>query len=148
MSEFGKGYATCLIQFVNHRARLNESLSLYERMRRTEPDLFRETGAVEAWANGASDHFYEIERPTGLQDGEWSAAAEVARRALDIGHGFRPSSKSDPAEAKSLLSEAECLLLSIGVQSLPEALAWDAAHGLTPEEGDWSCPANLSRVPA
>lgn len=145
-SEFGRGYATCLIQFVNHRARLRENVALYAQMHEKHPDLFTPRDAAEIWANGASDHLYELVRPKrGLTVAEWRAANALGHRAVDIGHGFRPSSASDPDECYGLLDEADRLLALIEVTSLDEALTWDKAHGLRPEKGEWSCPENIDR---
>lgn len=144
-SEFGRGYATCLIQFVNHRARLRETEDLYRSMQVKHPDLFSNDGA-EMWANGASDHLYELVRPRhGVTAANWRAAKALQDRALDIGHGLRPSSKSDPAECRALLDEADRLLAVIGVVGLDAAIEWDRAHGLAPLKGTWSCAKDLSR---
>jgi len=149
MSEFGKGYATCLVQFANHRARLAEQIDFYARMRIKEPGLFTESGGVELWANSASDHLYELERPiSGITDEDWTDAETIQHRALDIGHGFRETSRSTAEECRRLLDDTDRLLVAIGVATLTEALAWDADHGLTPERGEWSCAANIERMPA
>lgn len=150
MSEFGRGYATCLMQFANHRTRLRENVALYSKMAAKYPDdrIFQDGGA-EIWANGASDHLYELVRPPrkGLGSGDWKAARVLADRALDIGHGFRPWSKSNPDECAALLDETDRLLAAIGVSDLDAALEWDRAHGLIPDKGDWSCSVDLERKP-
>jgi hypothetical protein len=144
MSEFGAGYATCLRQFVNHRARLARSVAFQAQMRQRNPDLFAESG-VETWANGASDHLYDLHRPRrGVPRSEWDRALKLQDRALDIGHGFQPSSKSDPAEARALLDEADALLGLLTLRghrtaTLAEAMATDKALGLAPKAGDYSC---------
>jgi hypothetical protein len=150
-SDFGLGYATCLRQFANHRARLLGYIADWARYRESSPEFFSEEGAIEMWANGASDHLYELRRPRrGVPNVEWSAAQTLYRRAIDIGHGFRPSSRSDQAEAVGLLDEAERLLTALAERGLPtgtldEAMATDRALGLAPERGTWSCLENLSR---
>lgn len=145
MSEFGRGYATCLIQFVNHRARLAEDVAAYADLNRKYPGDFGPGRVAELWANGASDHLYELVRPRGgITKVDWQAARVMADRALDIGHGFLATRKGTPAECRELLDEA-ARLLPAGVASLTDALAWDEAHGLKPERGEWSCAENLQR---
>jgi hypothetical protein len=149
MSEFGRGYATCLREFTFHSARLDEQLALYARMSRKEPRLFIEGGAVELWANGASDHLAELKRPRrGVPMVEWRLAKRLADRALDIGHGFRSSSRSTEAEVRTLLSDAERLLDCLAtrghaVATLEDAMETDRALGLLPDAGEWSCREDL-----
>lgn len=150
-SDFGRGYATCLFQFLNHRARLAETLTFYTRMHRQHPDLFDDSRAVEVWANGASDHLYELSRPVALPSSEWTRAARLAARALDIGHSFGPPSESDAVEAHFLLAEAAELLSYLearghSVATLADCLTTDQALGLEPDVGTWNCPVNLSRT--
>lgn len=149
-SEFGRGYATCLIQFGFHRPRLADDVALYARMRSKHPDdgLFTPEAAAEIWANGASDHLYDLIRPRkGVTRADWLAAKRLQDRALDVGHGFRPSSASTPEECAALLDEADRLLGLCGVNTLDEALAWDVDHGLRPEAGQWSCKAPMPQRP-
>ncbi len=135
-SEFGRGYATCLIQFFFHRARLDEDADRYAKLHIENPDLFKPSDAVEIWASGASDHLYDLLHPRrGLSAEHWRLARALQDRALDIGHGYRPSSKSDLAECYRLLGDAESLLATIGVATFDEAFAWDEAHGLRPSQG-------------
>lgn len=153
-SEFGRGYATCLRQFVNHRARLGEDLATYQHMALKHADLFDEASAVEMWANGASDHLYELVKPKrGVTREEWESAQRLAARALDIGHGFRPTSKSNAAEAIGLLDAAESLLTELSIRgnavdTLEGAMKADRFLGLAPIEGSWSCPVDLVRAEA
>ena len=131
-SEFGRGYATCLLQFANHRGR-----------------LISETDSVETWANGSSDHLAELKRPRrGVGREEWRRADALATRMLNVGHGFRESSHSDWAEVGSLLDEADALLALLtarghATDTLDEAMATDLALGLRPDRGSWACPADL-----
>jgi hypothetical protein len=146
MSEFGRGYATCLFQFANHAARLQRTLETYA------SSSMSESQAVEIWANGASDHLYDLVRPRrGVPRTEWRRAEHVAMRSLDIGHGFRASSKSSAAEARYLLGEARLLLAALAerghaVGSLDECVATDRALGLRPELG-MSCREDLAAWP-
>jgi hypothetical protein len=81
---------------------------------------------------------------------EWERAKRVQDRALDIGHGFRPSSKSNPDEALGLLDEAASLLIDLerrgyAVDTLEDALETDWRLGLSPDAGTWSCAADIRR---
>lgn len=132
-SEFGRGYATCLVQFWNHRSRLHEYFGRFDAVT-----------SAELWANGASDHLYELKRPRkGVTKAEWDEAEALQSRALNIGHGFQGSSRSSLEECAGLIATAERLL--VGIATLDEALAWDTAMGLRPAAGDWKCPENISR---
>ena len=152
-SDFGRGYATCLRQFVNHAQRLTEAIELYRDMRSKHADLFSEAGAVEMWANGASDHLYELHRPKrGVANVEWQRAKATAARALDIGHGFRVSSKSNPSEALALLDAAASCLIALeragyAVATLEQAMDTDVRLGLRPDSGTWSCSEDIARKP-
>ena len=154
MSDFGSGYATCLREFTFHRARLEEQVARWREMRgrpSSPPDLFSDGDAVEMWMNGASDHLYDLHRPRrGVPQAEWSRAKRIQDRALDIGHGFRPSSKSNPDEALGLLDAAASLLVDLerrgyAVGTLDEAIETDRKLGLSPDAGTWSCAEDLRR---
>ncbi len=93
-SDFGRGYATCLRQFTFHRTRLAEQVASAAVMRTMYPDLFGDESAAETWANGSSDHLYELVKPRrGVPAAEWQQARVLADRALDIGHGYRASAR-------------------------------------------------------
>lgn len=150
-SEFGRGYATCLRQFVNHRARLNEMVAYYARQSMAGHNgLFSETSAVEMWANGASDHLYDLVRPRrGVPAKEWTRAKQLQERALDIGHGFGRGSGSSVTEAHDLLDTATLLLVELsqrghGVATLEAAMDTDQSLGLKPQRGSWSCAENAA----
>jgi hypothetical protein len=149
-SEFGRGYATCLIQFSFHRPRLDDDERDYARLAKEEGNegLFTPAFAAEIWANGASDHLYEMRRPrSGWTKRDWYAADKLAERAIDIGHGFHASGKSSPAECRRLLDTADQLLVNIGVGTFEEAVIWDAFHGLAPKIGSWSCKEPMEHRP-
>ena len=157
VSDFGSGYATCLRQFTFHRQRLTESVALYRKVkdRSTTPaGLFTDSGAIELWANAASDHLYELRHPRrGVPRSEWERAKRVHDRALDIGHGFRETSKSNPDEALGLLDAAASLLVDLErrgymVATLDECMATDRLLGLKPDAGTWSCSEDISRSEA
>lgn len=140
-SEFGRGYATALIQFANHRTMLAHWADIYGKMHEESPLLFTAAHTAEMWANGSSDHLYQLVRPRkGLSHASWRQAQGLAARALRIGHGFMAPPDSTPEECEQLLDTADHLLAEIGVTNFAEAIAWDTAHGLRPDPGDWSCP--------
>lgn len=151
MTDFGRGYATCLRQFTFHAARLNEMLELYRTMRLRNAAMFPDDRAIELWANGASDHLYKLIRPRrGVPRVEWERAKRLQERALDIGHGFRPSSRSNPSEALGLLDAAASLLIDLerrghAVATLDDCLKTDLLLGLRPDAGTWSCVADIRR---
>jgi hypothetical protein len=138
-SEFGRGYATCLRQFANHRGRLDEWMR--------EKPFSSEEMMVELWFNGASDHLYDIERAN-VSDMEWARAAKLASRAVFLGHGFMDHANA--SEAYAMLDEAEALLalLEMPTANLEDAMATDRLLGIEPEQGDFSCPLDLHALHA
>jgi len=116
-SEFGKGLVICLVKFAEH----------FEGDLFTESKLeMDESRQVEMWANGASDHLYEIEVPQGK---EWARIRKEVKqlqdKGLEIGHGF--TGKQWTAEDRM---ELERLTESI-------ALMIDRKLGLKPDIGEW-----------
>lgn len=156
VSEFGKGYATSLFQFANHAARLEEDLASYATLRETRPDpsfpdLWAETRAVELWANGASDHLYQLTQPRRLVKRETSRLAHrMAAQALDAGHGFN-NRKYTPNMARNWLQIAEECLVDVGARvgfpilTIEDAMRADEALGLRPDKGQWPCGENITR---
>lgn len=149
-SEFGRGYATCLRQFLNHRKRLDEYVRAYASMKSKtrEPGLFGADHALGLWMNGASDHLYELKRPVrGISRLDWWRAKQFQDRCLDIGHGFSPGSSTYREEVDLLLETAEELLRNIGhiglTDTLSAAMVTDGVLGLRPDSGTWSCPLDL-----
>ena len=135
-SEFGRGYATCLRQFLNHTNRLTEWLNA---------NVFgSEEMAVDVWFNASSDHLYDLVRPQ-ISDMEWDRASKLRHRALTLGHGFVDHGTAD--EAYAMLREALDLLslLEMPTQTLEEAMATDRLLGIEPESGSWSCPLDVVR---
>lgn len=151
-SEFGRGYATCLLMFSFHEPRIDDDAALNARMREREPGLFTESGAAERWANGASDHLYDLVRPRrGVTASEWRRAKALQDRALDVGHGFRRDSGATPEEMHRLCDEARALVDAAADRAdLPgltfeDVWALDVALGLTPIRGEWACTEPMPR---
>lgn len=124
-SEFGKGLVLCLCKFMEHRWKLYQYLDDYKKAREKErPDLFTESGAIELWANGASDHLYEIEAPK-----NWLEINQMVKKlqdkGLEMGHGFT-GKKWTIKDAEELFD----LALQIAVKV-------DKKIGLEPDIGQW-----------
>lgn len=103
MSEFGKGLVICLVKFSEHFERNNPLMSPLalrhgiwsDRDKEMCKDVFDNdkekylSHVIGLWANGASDHLYEIEVPEGQ---EWNEirnkVKELQDKGLEIGHGF------------------------------------------------------------
>lgn len=147
-SEFGRGYATCLLQFSNHESRLHEYIGAYKDLK-----FIGIERTAEIWMNGASDHLYELKKPVRLVPlSEWKTAAGLQARALDIGHGFRPSSAATTDECFQLLYTAKWLLgkleeRGLSARTLDEAFVTDRLLGLRPDSGQWDCPMDFVRNP-
>ena len=128
-SEFGKGLVICLVKLAEHFMEYRHQLDKYEQMRVESPDLFKESSAISSWANGASDHLYEIEVPDGKEWDEIRDKVEVLKsKGLDMGHGKglmgeHNYSKDDVSELFNLTREI--------------ALMVDTKLGLSPELGEW-----------
>ena len=147
-SEFGRGYAVCLRQFLFHKAELPRYLSTYERLRTERPDprfpdLWNETSAVEIWANGAADHLIDIARPRRwVTRDEWTRAKALSDLVYGAGRQWGDRTYT-AAEMRAALREAEALLHAYGhAAGMPVPLtfqeAWDldVAAGITPLRGD------------
>ena len=96
-SEFGKGLAVCLLHFANHwdndmwqRVMRLEASRQEGTIPEDESSMISIYGTIEAaissqitlWANGATDHLYEMEAPTSP---EWSSVAHKVKVLKEIG---------------------------------------------------------------
>lgn len=90
-SEFGSGIVVCLAKFSEHlwndrEPSLDGELSDGSRSMRGskfyDSDEHLYSREVEIWANGASDHFYDLDRRAP------KALRELASLTLEMGHGF------------------------------------------------------------
>lgn len=160
-SEFGRGYAVCLLMFAFHEPRIDEYVDLNALMRsKGEARLFSEDDACESWANGSSDHLYDLVRPKrGVTRAEWERAKALQARALDVGHGFRFTPRADAtavemhrlcADARVLIDLAASRLGTTG-RTFEDAWALDEALGLRPLRGNSATctePIKLRKRPA
>lgn len=125
-SDFGKGMVICLVKFAEHAMKLYSELESYAKLREGSTDLFSESHAIHAWANGASDHLYEIEVPKGK---EWNRIRKKVKtlqdKGLEMGHGFTEKkwTKEDAIELFELTQDI--------------ALMIDRKLGLKPDRGTW-----------
>jgi len=91
-SEFGKGLVVCLVKFYQHFS--PEYLEEINICRETLTSYYGNeekaiSRGITLWANGASDHLYEIEAPEGK---EWDEVREKVKilqdSGLEMGHGI------------------------------------------------------------
>lgn len=155
-SEFGRGYAVCLRQFLWHEPRLSEYVEQYVKLHAVHGDLFTPEGAIEMWSDGAVDHLAELIRPRRwVTASDWVAAKEV-RDAMFAAKWFsfadRPYPPKDEASVRALLAEAERLLRAYAEaagrpypETFTEAWDLDIAAGIRPLRGDAAtCEAPIS----
>ena len=128
-SEFGRGLVICLVKFAEHNAKLNQTIESYKKMSESgiPGGLFNESSAITMWANGATDHLYEIECPDVWPDVK-AKVEELQNKGLDMGHGAGLMSdvkytKKDAYELFNLTKEIAIMI--------------DKKMGLSPEIGQW-----------
>lgn len=142
-SEFGSGLVICLVKFAEHFDNFMRSIGVIQEYIKdpVKHPLPKEEKAsleiwgtperllaskIEMWANGASDHLYEIEVPKGV---EWKAIRtevnKLQKIGLEMGHGF-----SDRVWKIEELWELKKLTRKI-------ALMIDRKLGLKPNIGTW-----------
>jgi len=131
-SEFGRGYATCLLMFTWHAPRLQMK----------GPDI----NNVMLWANASSDHLYELITGARVPRKDGNMARDMAARALDCGHGFgHRSTVYSEEDALTWIGIAAALLVNVGnPQTIEEAMEIDRKLGLRPEQGIWGCSGPMS----
>ena len=127
-SEFGRGYATCLLMFTWHAPRL----------KRKDPHFGDE---VMLWANASSDHLYELVVGGKVPRRDGKIARDMAAHALNCGHGYgSPRPVYSEEDALRWIGIAAALLVNIGnPQTIEEAMEIDRKLGLRPEQGIWGC---------
>ncbi|GAJ23735.1 unnamed protein product [marine sediment metagenome] len=125
-SEFGSGLVICLVKFAEHAEAWIKWRDQYKQMHAANPELFDESGAVEIFFYGASDHLYDMEIP------EKYSKTKIARKivelksmALHIGHGIQRGNhtEADVIKAYDLCREIALLI--------------DKDLGLKPDIGKW-----------
>jgi hypothetical protein len=148
MSEFGRGYAVCLRQFIWHEPRLGEYVRNYTdlRKRHPDPDLFGPERAIEMWADGAVDHLHDLVRPRRwVSKAEWTQAKALrdAMYGAKWGGRFDWGGALTEGEVRDWIEVATRLLDSYAERAgrprpatFDAAWALDEAAGLKPERGD------------
>jgi len=138
-SDFGKGLVICLVKFAEHFERDMIFLKIRDFENGNLTDLDKQileiygsvekliSHEIEMWANGASDHLYEIEVPKGKGwDKIRIKVKELQEKGLNMGHGFHLSKiwkKEDLFELFNLTRDI--------------ALMIDKKLGLNPDVGEW-----------
>lgn len=125
-SDFGRGLVICLVKFAEHYERYQRDKDIYASMRAGGNSIFPESGAVESFFNGASDHLYEIKVPKAWANTEIEAKVkELQSKGLEIGHGFtgKAWTDSDFHDCYNLCREIALLI--------------DKQIGLNPDMGSW-----------
>lgn len=123
-SDFGKGFVYNLVLFAMH---LHNRFA--DRIFNGKSEgIFLDTGTlITTWANGASDHLYEIEIPERYKGTEIETKVlELKRFGLEIGHGFirHDYTKKDFMKLSSLTKEIALLVdTDLGVE--PIAATWE-----------------------
>jgi len=90
-SEFGKGLVVCLAKFYQHFSpeylkEINICKEVFSSHCGDEKALSQ---GITLWANGASDHLYEIEAPGGKEwEGVRQKVKELQDSGLEMGHGI------------------------------------------------------------
>jgi hypothetical protein len=145
-SEFGQGYAVCLIQFLFHAPRLDEYVKDYADMRAkgVHAELFTDEHAVEMWADGAVDHLWDIRRPRRwISASSWQRAKQLRDRMGAAKWSRFEGGRFTVDDMRDALNEARSLLIEFAFeakQPAPETFdaAWalDESAGLKPLRGD------------
>ena len=156
-SQFGKGLLVCLVKFHQHFSpeylkEINickEALSSY--YGNEEKALSR---GITLWANGASDHLYEIEAPEGK---EWNEVREKVKilqdSGLKMGHGIACYTKNiiyTLKDVERLRELTEEILIAVNNKLKPNLhfeesqdldikmlIKIDRKLGLKPDWGEW-----------
>ena len=82
-SEYGRGLVICLVKFAMHFM----DPRVYE-MSVSKPNPKELSNLIEVWANGATDHLFEIEVPEHLKGSELERKVnELKDLGISIGHG-------------------------------------------------------------
>ena len=140
LTDFGRGYATCLFLFLGHTRRLQSDLLIYRSLVKGRGERwFSDERAVEMWANGAGDHLAELltpRRKIGRQSVE--IARGIANRVWGAGRSYMGQPDMGPDEARQTIKSAQRLLneaaCKVGVRyprNVGEAVEIDRSLGLT-----------------
>ncbi len=96
-SEFGKGLVVCLVKFHQHFSpEYLKEIYIYKGVFSSHYGEGKALSwGIHLWANGASDHLYEIETPGGKEWGEVrQKVKELQDSGLEMGHGMASYTKN------------------------------------------------------
>jgi len=144
-SDFGRGLVICLVKFSEHfmylyynwdvrvKHQIEFDKMFYKKYKEYSPpkdyNKYAISNIITNWANGASDHLYEIEVPKGRQ---WSKirkkVEELQDKGLDMGHGagFMNVKEYTRKDVDYLMELTREIALDV-----------DKIIGLEPEMGDY-----------
>lgn len=119
-SEFGKGLVICLVKFAEHFMLFGRQMEEYKKA-----GISNESSCIEVWANGASDHLYEIEIPPEWKNTEiGTKVSELKNLGLEMGHGFKCKHTKKDVDKLFNLTQKIAILI-------------DKKLGLEPDIGSW-----------
>jgi len=155
-SQFGKGLVVCLVKFHQHFS--PEYLKEIYICKGVFSSLYGEEKAlsrgITLWANGATDHLYEIEAPEGK---EWNEIREKVKilqdSGLKMGHGIACYTKDinyTLKDVERLRELAEEILMAVNNElklnlhfeesqelDIKMLIKTDKRLGLKPDWGEW-----------
>lgn len=103
-SEFGSGIVVCLAKFSEHLG-----------MQR-----YRNSVDLELWMNGASDHFYDLDRQRAPK-----SLIQLADLTLEIGHGFTGKNYTEKDYQQILkLWKKSCIAIDKKLNTNPDWGRW------------------------
>jgi len=155
-SEFGKGLVICLVKFYQHFSpEYLREIYIYKGVFSSHYGEEKALSqGITLWANGASDHLYEIEAPEGK---EWNEIREKVKilqdSGLEMGHGIARYTKDTIYTLKDverlrelseeiLMAVNNKLKLNLHFEESQELdikmlIKIDKKLGLKPDWGEW-----------
>jgi len=155
-SEFGKGLVVCLVKFHQHFSpEYLREIYIYKGVFSSHYGEEKALSqGITLWANGASDHLYEIEAPEGK---EWNEIREKVKilqdSGLEMGHGIARYTKGTIYTLKDverLRELAEEILMAVNNKlklnfhfeesqelDIKMLIKIDKKLGLKPDWGEW-----------
>jgi len=155
-SEFGKGLVVCLVKFYQHFSpEYLREIYIYKGVFSSHYGEEKALSqGITLWANGASDHLYEIEAPEGK---EWNEIREKVKilqdSGLEMGHGIARYTKGTIYTLKDverLRELSEEILMAVNNKlklnfhfeesqdlDIKMLIKIDKKLGLKPDWGEW-----------
>ena len=120
MSDFGKGFVYCLVNFAKHFDRVTADIMMYEQTG------INKWNAYDIWINGASDHLFELELPENLPDEIKTKIRNFQNEVLDYGHGTKMMAMTEDKyrEFRDRLNDI-CLMIDDWLGVKCEKAEWD-----------------------